>query len=184
VKYYVTVNGEPHVVELELHLGELVVRFDERPVDVTYREVDRLGQAALYLGERSYAVSIEGGAAKALVSVAGHVYRVDIEDERERAAHAVERNSGTRGGDVRAVMPGVVVQTLVARGETVSAGQPLLILSAMKMQNEIAAPHAGLVERIHVAEGQAVSAGERLVTLSAPAAAAGGEPAAGAPPRG
>ena len=74
------------MVELTEVLGELTVGYDGAPLAVRYEEVDRLGQAALYLasdeGERAYAVSIEGGAAQAQVTVAGHVYQVTLEDER------------------------------------------------------------------------------------------------------
>ena len=65
-------------------------------------------------------------------------------------------------------MPGVVVELLVAEGDEVSEGQSLLILEAMKMQNEIQAPSAGKVEKIHVREGEAVDGGAKLVGLSAP----------------
>ena len=66
---------------------------------------------------------------------------------------------------MKSVMPGVVVSLLVAEGDVVEEGQALLVLEAMKMQNEIAAPTAGEVRHIHVAEGEAVSAGAKLVEL-------------------
>ncbi len=165
MKYFVKVNGAEHEVELVERLGALAVTFDGAPLAVRYEEVDRLGQVALFLGERAYAVSIEGDSTEARVTVAGHLYEVEIEDERERAAHDAERARSSGGGDVEGVMPGVVIKVLVAAGETVAAGQPLLILEAMKMQNEIAAPHAGKVSAVHVREGQAVASGARLVTL-------------------
>jgi pyruvate carboxylase subunit B len=62
-------------------------------------------------------------------------------------------------------MPGIVVQLLVQPGDAVEKGQPLLVLEAMKMQNEIAAPSDGSVKAVHVAEKQAVGSGEKLVTL-------------------
>jgi biotin carboxyl carrier protein len=167
VKYFVTVNGEDHAVELSEVLGELRVRYDGAPLDARYEEVDRLGQVALYLGDRAYAVSIEGGAG-AQVTVAGHLYQVELEDERERAAHEAERTRGRAGGDLKSVMPGVVVKILVREGERVAKGQPLLILEAMKMQNEIGAPAAGKVTALHVREGQPVASGAKLATLADP----------------
>lgn len=175
MKYYVSVNGSEHVVELTEVLGELCVAYDGRPLDVRYEEVDRLGQVALYLqdpngdgahGAKAYAVSIEGNAAQAQVTVAGHLYQVALEDERERAAHDAERTRAKGGGDLKSIMPGVVVKLLVQAGDTVAKDQPLLILEAMKMQNEIAAPSAGKVEALHVREGQAVASGAKLLTLS------------------
>jgi len=173
VRYFVTVNGEEHEVELVERLGRLEVELDGETLDVRYEEVDRLGQVALFVGDRAFAVSIEGDPQSSQVTVAGHVYQVEIEDERERAAHAAEGARAHMGGEVKSVMPGVVLELLVAEGDTVVAGQPLLILAAMKMQNEIAAPSAGRVARLHVAQGEAVASGARLVTLSAPDVASG-----------
>ena len=167
MKYSVEVNGEAHEVELVERLGRLVVHFDGEPVPARYEEVDRLGQVAFFLGDRSYAVSIEGDGPHALATVAGHLYEVLIEDERERAAHAAESGRGRGGGDVESVMPGIVVELLVSEGDSVAAGQPLLILEAMKMQNEILAPMAGRVAAVHAARGQAVGSGTKLVTLVA-----------------
>jgi len=173
VKYFVTVNGEEHVVELSEVLGQLRVSYDGAPLAVRYDEVDRLGQVALYLagpeGERAYGVSIEGGAAQAQVTVAGHLYQVTLEDERERAAHDADRTRSKGGGDLKSVMPGVVAKLLVGVGDTVEKDQPLLILEAMKMQNEIRAPGPGTVSALHVREGQAVASGAKLVSLTAPA---------------
>ena len=67
-------------------------------------------------------------------------------------------------------MPGVVVELLVEVGEAVAEGQPLLILEAMKMQNEIGAPGDGIVKALHTSAGDAVGAGDKLVTLAAPEA--------------
>ncbi len=171
MKYFVTVNGAEHVVELAEVLGELRVRYDGQALSVRYDEVDRLGQVALYLGaeagDRAYAVSIEGGAGEVQVTVAGHLYRVTLEDERERAAHDVERTRAKGGGDLKSIMPGVVIKLLVKAGDTVAKDQPLLILEAMKMQNEIAAPAAGKVTALHVREGQAVASGAKLASLTA-----------------
>jgi pyruvate carboxylase subunit B len=172
VKYFVTVNGAEHVVELSESLGELRVSFDGRALAARCDEVDRLGQVALYLageeGDRAYAVSIEGAASEVQVTVAGHLYRVVLEDERERAAHDAERTRARGGGELKSIMPGVVVKLLVQAGDTVAKDQPLLILEAMKMQNEIVAPAPGKVAALHVREGQAVASGAKLVSLAAP----------------
>jgi len=165
LKYYVQVNGRQHEVDVVERLGELKVAVDGKPLDLSYEEVDTLGQVALLSEGRSYGVSIEGDMAKASVVIAGHLYAVEIEDERERAAHAAERAASKGGGLVKAIMPGIVVKLIVAEGDVVEAGQPLLILEAMKMQNEIAAPAAGKIKLIHVREREAVAGGAKLVTI-------------------
>jgi biotin carboxyl carrier protein len=67
---------------------------------------------------------------------------------------------------VLAPMPGKVVRILVQAGDRVQAGQGLLVVEAMKMQNEICSPKGGTVERLHVKEGQPVNAGEVLCIVS------------------
>lgn len=169
MKYFVTVEGTEHTVELVERLGRLEVQFDGEPVDVRYEEVDRLGQVAFYDGDRAFGVSIEGDQRESVVNVAGHEYRVEIEDERERAARSAVRADGGRGDVIKSVMPGVVVDLLVEAGQSIEKGQSLLILEAMKMQNEIRASQPGIVKAIHVSKGDAVGNGEKLITIDAPA---------------
>jgi pyruvate carboxylase subunit B len=169
VKYYVTVNGRSHEVELVERAGLRVVSVDGAELDLSYSEVDELGQVVVMSRGRSYGLSIEstgGDESRVAITLAGHAYDVEIEDERERAAHAAERAAAKGGGTVNAVMPGIVVEVIVKVGQRVEKGEPLLILSAMKMQNEIAAPSAGIVTALHVDAGQAVAAGAKLATLA------------------
>ncbi len=99
-------------------------------------------------------------------------WRFVLEVEPERLARLREKASrgsskGGRGGplDVRAIIPGRVVTISVAAGDEVEAGQQLLIVEAMKMQNELRAPRAGVVERIAVGPGQTVDLGTLLLVL-------------------
>lgn len=167
MKYFVTVNGRAREVELVERLGKLEVSVDGRKLDVAYEEVDNLGQLAIRADGRSWGVSIEGDEHNVTCSIAGRLYAVEIEDERERAAHAAERESNKGGGVVKSIMPGVVIKLLVKEGDHVEKGQPLLVLEAMKMQNEIGAPGAGVVKALHVKEKEAVSSGAKLITLLA-----------------
>jgi len=142
------------------------VRVDGQLLELTYEEVDEHGQVSVLCSGRSYALSLEGSEERVSATLAGLHYEIGLEDERERAAHVAERGTGKGSGIVNAIMPGIVVELLVRPGQRVERGQALLILSAMKMQNEISAPQAGVVGKIHVAAGQAVSAGAQLVTLA------------------
>jgi len=72
------------------------------------------------------------------------------------------------GRKLVAPMPGLVVSIKVAPGDTVTAGTPLLIMEAMKMQNELSAEAAGVVEHILVVPRQSVESGQTLITLGAP----------------
>ncbi len=80
-----------------------------------------------------------------------------------RASHGGSRAQGRR--TVKAYMPGRVVAVLAAVGEAVTAGQGIVVLEAMKMENEIRADHAGTLLAIHVAPGQAVEGGDPLFEM-------------------
>ncbi len=166
VKYYVEVNGRGHDVDLIERLGKLVVTVDGKVLDLSYEEVDDLGQVVVQRDGKSYGLSIEGDENRVLVTLAGYFHEITLEDERERAAHAADRAQSKGGGVVTAIMPGVVVELLVQPGARVAKGGPLLILSAMKMQNEIAAPVDGVVKDVFVVAGQAVAAGAKLLSIT------------------
>jgi biotin carboxyl carrier protein len=92
---------------------------------------------------------------------------VPVEDERTRETSRLVGGprKATGPAEVRSVMPGVVKEVRVAPGDAVEAHQPLLVLEAMKMENEIRADRAGVVREVHVKPGQAVEKGARLVSF-------------------
>lgn len=98
------------------------------------------------------------------ISLHGSTVHVDIIDPL--AAKRRRRDDETGGtGMVKALMPGRVVRLLVNKGDTVTKGKGLLILEAMKMENEIAAPADGTVDELFVTAGQTVEAGADLVHI-------------------
>jgi biotin carboxyl carrier protein len=117
---------------------------------------------------RSYEVSVEPpDAGECLVFVNGHAIPLAIEDPREafaRRSHAAG-DADARSVNVAAPMPGRVVKVLVKSGDIVAARQPLVIIEAMKMENELRAPRAGTVADVRVSEGQSVEAHAVLVIL-------------------
>ena len=109
-----------------------------------------------------------------LVEVVVDGWRFELEVESAGRAALRERASRDRGArthgvgaEVRAIIPGRVVAVSVAAGDPVSAGQQLLVVEAMKMQNEVRTPLAGIVERLAVAEGQTIELGDLLVVIGA-----------------
>lgn len=97
------------------------------------------------------------------VTLAGSSVRVEIIDPL--ALRRRREDDGGGGGTIKALMPGRVTRILVAEGETVRKGAGLLILEAMKMENEIQAPADGTVDRIFVSAGQTVEGGAELLHL-------------------
>jgi biotin carboxyl carrier protein len=105
------------------------------------------------------------------VVVDGWRFEFEVEDAdlyalRERATSG--RAAGAHHGptDVRAIIPGRVVSLAVAVGDQVEAGQRLLSVEAMKMENELRAPRAGTVERVAVGPGQTVELGDTLIVIA------------------
>ena len=105
------------------------------------------------------------------VVVDGWRFELLVEDEvraalRERASRD-RTAAGSAGGrlEIRAIIPGRIVSVAVAAGDTVQAGQTLLAVEAMKMQNELRAPRAGTVKQMPVGTGSTVELGDVLVVL-------------------
>jgi biotin carboxyl carrier protein len=99
-------------------------------------------------------------------------WRIDVEVEFERRAALRERarrgaSTASLGGpvEVRAIIPGRVVAVSVAAGDSVEAGQQVLVVEAMKMQNELRAPREGSVEHVGVAVGDTIEVGDLLVVI-------------------
>ncbi|MGH7674534.1 MAG: acetyl-CoA carboxylase biotin carboxyl carrier protein subunit [Gemmatimonadales bacterium] len=131
----------------------------------------------LLLGGESWTVAAEpldrgvaGGAGRWALGVAGERFEVEAVDERTRQIRALTGTKAVapRGGTVRAPMPGMVIRIEVAEGQRVEGGAGLVVVEAMKMENELRAPQAGRVERVHVRVGEAVEKGAALVTLASP----------------
>ena len=89
-----------------------------------------------------------------------------IETERTRAGRSLRRGAAAKGTEfVTAPMPGRIVRVMVAAGDSVESGAPLVVIEAMKMENELRAAHAATVARILVEPGATVEAGAKLVEL-------------------
>jgi biotin carboxyl carrier protein len=122
------------------------------------------GIFSVLLDGRSYEASVEAGAEAIWVTVHGRRFRVEIEDPRRNNRKiAGRRAEGPL--QVTAPMPGKIVRILVAAGGEVAVGQGLVVVEAMKMQNEIKAIRPGRVASVPVREGETVSAGAILVVI-------------------
>ena len=100
------------------------------------------------------------------VRVGAEVVPLELLDELTARAQAVAGKGTFRGsGDVKAAIPGRVLRLLVAPGDSVVRGQPVVVLEAMKMENDVRAPRDGVVRSVEVATGQAVGSGEVLLRL-------------------
>lgn len=139
------------------------------------------GHYSLLISGRTFEVFIRpvagefgaSGARTFEVTIAGRPYLVQLEDERARALAGLAGAAHEHGDvTIHAPMPGLVSSVLVAPGDTVTRGQTVAVLEAMKMENDLPSPRAGLVRVVHVAKGQAVAQNDKLIVIGDPDGAA------------
>jgi len=127
------------------------------------------GSHLILIESRSYtaiapAPGIASGITKAEIVVNGRAFAVEVFDPREMRAR---KSAGAAEGrqNIVAMMPGKVVRMLAAQGDTVEAGQGLIVVEAMKMQNEMKSPKAGRVVEVKTQADATVAAGEVLMVI-------------------
>lgn len=140
--YVVTLDGVAHVV-------------DAHKLEADFYSI-------LFEG-KSYEVSVEPAEGKYLVRHGAHEQVVELADASRAGRDELHRRGGPE--EIVSVMPGKIVRVLVGAGADVQAGQGLVVVEAMKMENEIAAPRAGRVVEIAVTPGQTVESGAKLLVL-------------------
>jgi biotin carboxyl carrier protein len=167
VKYYVTI--EDRVVEIEIDdtptgptatIEGRTYRLDLRPTS---------GDAlfSLMVEHASHEVLVEDAEGGMEIIVGGELFHILVQDEWQRRLANIQRKTAVETGEtvLRAPMPGQVLRTDVEVGAVVKRGQGLVILSAMKMENEIRSPRDGRIVAVHVAEGDKVDQNADLVTI-------------------
>ncbi len=170
MKYLVRVGGRDVEVVVD---GSTAVMLGGRRVEARLSGVRGSPLRHLLLDGRSYEVVAVGGASPGQWRVGVGAQRLDVAvtDERAEAVRAMLGRGAApaAGGVLTAPMPGLVVRVMVGEGQPVEAGAPLVVVEAMKMENELRAAAAGVVRRIHVSAGDAVEKGAQLVEIEAEA---------------
>ncbi len=144
------INGAPREIDLD-HCGAHIEQAEP-------------GVYSVLVDGRSYEARIEQSDSRLVVFIDGYRFEIEVHDPRRWS-----RKTGRQGMEgrlnVAAPMPGKIVRLLVSAGDTVAAGQGVLVVEAMKMQNEMKAPKAGRVVSLSAREGATVAAGEVLATI-------------------
>ncbi len=166
MKYIVDVNGE----RIEVEVGADGIRVDGRVVDARLTDIEGTPIHQLTIGSEVHRVASRRGDTRGAYALWMGGYRFEVEalDERMRAirdltaAHAVA--SGPR--PLVAPMPGLIVRVHAKPGDTVEAGQGLVVMEAMKMENELRTTSVGIVRTVHVSPGMTVEKGALLLEFS------------------
>ncbi len=165
VRYYVTVRGEERVVEITESADGLKVRLDDVDRDAELLRIHASGLHSLLLDGFSREMILDREGDRVWVSLDGERLDVRVQDEVSRALAAIGGDAPIGPAEVVAPMPGIVVDVPVAVGDEVPAGTPVVVVEAMKMQNELTAEADGIVDKILVKPGDTVSGDQVLVVL-------------------
>ena len=164
MKYTAIIEGERFEVGVEQREHNLI------EMDIGGRKYAIEGKAVepgiywLNWNNQSLEVGVTRSIAGYVVSLRGKRILVEIVDARTALRRAVQQ--GHAGvAEIRAPMPGKVVKLLAAEGAEVEANQGIVVMEAMKMQNEIKSPKKGVVGKLNVVEGAAVNSGDLLATV-------------------
>ena len=114
---------------------------------------------------RPFYMTVNGIPEEVLVEILDEIPAADGDNVNSRAAGGSQRPRATRPGDITTSMPGTIIDVLVAVGDAIEAGTPVLITEAMKMETEIQSPLAGKVSAINVSKGDSVNPDETLVEI-------------------
>ena len=163
MKYEAEIDGRPAAIELEQSNGRVTARVGERSYEV---EVIHLGEGAylIFAGDRVYeAMAWPDGSGALHINLRGRAFKAKVID-RKHLRPATEQ--GAEGKQqLTAPMPGKVVRVLLKAGDKVAAGQGVVVVEAMKMQNEIKSPKDGRVIEVRVSEGATVNANQVLAVV-------------------
>jgi len=164
MKYAATVGDQTFIIEVN---RENEISVDNRPERVDFRCIDQDSLFSLLLNQRSYEAFVEERDGVYQVLLQGRLYTVRVEDERARRLAQATRGFAPASGEIKikAPMPGLIVAVPVEAGQAVTAGQVVVILESMKMENELKAPRAGVVGRVRARQGQSVEQNQVLLTI-------------------
>ena len=165
MKYVVDVNGQT----IELELKSTSVGVGGETLEAHLAELEGTPVRLITIGDEVHRVVVRRGQSRGRYTLwlDGFRYEVEALDERTRAIRDFSGASAAATGPapLKAPMPGLVVRVAVQRGDDVVAGQGLVVMEAMKMENELRAQAAGIVKNILVSPGTVVEKGTLLLEL-------------------
>ena len=161
--YEIAIDGKSYRLDLSQAGGRWSCRVDGREVEVD-AVLARPNVLSLRIGNKAYEVKCERVGGDVHIWVGSQRFAVDLRDPRSlRGRTRAVNDHGPK--KLTAPMPGKVVRILLTQGTDVEAGAGVLVVEAMKMQNEVKSPKKGTIQKILVSEGTAVNAGDVLAIV-------------------
>lgn len=161
MRYSVSVDGKPFEVEISASGNIWQCRLNGREIPIDFVALDN-GSASLLINGQSFEVKRQPDGR---IFVGTRRYEVTIDDPRSWQGRKQRESSQTGPLRLSASMPGKIVRILAHEGDDIQAGQGIIVVEAMKMQNEIKSPRQGRLQRVMVREGGNVNPGEVLAIV-------------------
>ena len=163
-KYHAIVNDNEYKVDF----GKAVLEVNDTPEHASL-EATGPGTYSLLLEGKSYDMHIHREVfGSYTITINGAAIQVNIKNRRDLLLQqfGMSHSEGSQEKIVKAPMPGLVLDVLIEEGQEVEKGQGILILEAMKMENELKAPASGIITKVHAEKGAAISKNDLLIEIS------------------
>ena len=164
MQYKVVIDGETVEVAFERTAAGIEAKIGERAYSLEVSSV-KPGVYLLNWGSRSIEVAVLPIGDMFSVSMEGHPIPVEILDGRRMLQRTIRSSDSGGASEMRSPMPGKIIRVLLTEGAEVAAGQGIVVMEAMKMQNEIKSSMGGRIQRIAVAEGETVQSGALIAIV-------------------
>jgi biotin carboxyl carrier protein len=163
MKYEADIDGRSLKIELEQHDGRVSAIINDRKYDLRVTRPEE-GAYLIFFGNQVFEARVSAEGANALrIKLRDRFFTATIIDRKHRRAAMDHSQEGRQ--HLLAPMPGKVVRVLLSAGDDVAAGQGVVVVEAMKMQNEIKSPKAGRIIEVRVSEGATVNSNQVLAVV-------------------
>ena len=166
MRFRTTTPQNKYIIDIDGESSEnLTVKIDEMTYAANFAGGGSGNKYSLILDGKAYHVILERNGDRYFVKLKGRAYQFRVEDERTRLIRRYSKAGAKKSGDyhLNAPIPGLITKVEVEEGARVKEGQGLVILEAMKMENEIKSPIDGVVKTIKVKEGKPIEKGEIIM---------------------
>ena len=161
--YIVKVDDKEYKIDIKKESNKLKILLDSKEIqgEIVSRNTD--SQLTLFIDNKPYSISLDSDSQ---ISVNGEEYLIEVIDEQiQKLIKATPEAIHKKEVIITAPMPGLVIEIEVKEGDKITAGQGLIVVEAMKMQNEMNAPRDGIVKKVFVQKGQTVNSRDILIAI-------------------
>jgi biotin carboxyl carrier protein len=166
MRYHAILDGKEHEIEIEeLAADSFSIRFGDNSFEADLRRIGPVSFSVI-VNNRSFDFDVARDGEETVVASRSGSTRLTVADAARRTARAAGKQREVSGRvEIKSAMPGRVINVLVAAGDDVKKDQGIIVVEAMKMENEVKAPKAGKVIEVKVAAGQAVEKGQLMIVI-------------------